>query len=390
MTLHSRYPALGDLAALARRRLPHFAWEYLDSSTGTEKGRPRNRAALDAVEFLPSILHGELAYDHAVTLFGQRFERPFGISPVGMSGLYWPGAETILAKCAAKAGIPYGMSTVATVRPEALAPHIGDMGWFQLYPPASLEILRDMMKRVKAAGFRVLVLTVDVPVASRRERQLRSGLTVPPVVSPRLFFQIMARPRWALAMLRHGTPTMALIDDYADPARGLSSVEHAGYMLRTSPDWSYLDVLRDEWDGPLVVKGVMRVDDVPRLEAAGVDGIWVSNHGARQFEGAPATIDVLPEIKDATKLPVIFDSGVEGGLDILRAVALGADMVFLGRGFHYAVSAMGARGVDHLIDILTQDMESNMGQLGVSYPMMLRGQARINGVNRPISGQPTS
>ncbi|MGB1207987.1 MAG: alpha-hydroxy acid oxidase, partial [Paracoccaceae bacterium] len=372
--------------ALARRRLPHFAWEYLDSSTGTEQGRGRNRARLDAVEFLPSILHGAMHYDHSTTLFGQTYARPFGISPVGMSGLYWPNAEITLAQCAAKAGIPYGMSTVATLRPEDLTPHMGQYGWFQLYPPARLDILRDMLARIKAAGFKVLVLTVDVPVASRRERQLRSGLTSPPVITPRLFFQIAARPAWALAMARTGMPTMAFIDDYADPARGLSSVEHAGYMLRTSPGWDYLETLRAEWDGPLVVKGVMRTHDIPRLEAAGVDGIWVSNHGARQLEGAPATIDVLPGIRDATQLPVLFDSGIEGGLDILRAIALGADMVMLGRGFHYAVSALGARGVDHLIEILTLDMEANMGQLGAHYPTMLRGQARTNGIDGPHLG----
>lgn len=375
MDLHAKYPALSDLRRLAKRRLPHFAWEYLDSATGTEKGRSRNREMLDNVRFLPSILHGELTYDHAVTLFGQRYERPFGISPVGMSGLYWPGAEKALAQSARQAGIPYGMSTVATVKPEALAQHIGDMGWFQLYPPASDEILQDMLRRVKTAGFKVLILTVDVPVASRRERQVRSGLTVPPVVSPRLFLQIVARPRWAMSMLRQGTPTMAMIDDYADPSRGLSSVEHAGYMLRTSPDWSYLDRLRTLWDGPLVVKGVMRTDDVARLENAGVDGIWVSNHGARQFEGAPATIEVLPDIRAVTDLPVIFDSGIEGGLDILRAIALGADMVFLGRGFHYAVSALGKAGADHLIELLTLDMESNLGQLGASKAAALRGQS---------------
>ena len=221
-----------------------------------------------------------------------------------------------------------------------------------------------MLARIKAAGFKVLVLTVDVPVASRRERQLRSGLTSPPVITPRLFFQIAARPAWALAMARTGMPTMAFIDDYADPARGLSSVEHAGYMLRTSPGWDYLETLRAEWDGPLIVKGVLDARDAPRLAEAGVDAIWVSNHAGRQFAAAPATTEVLPAIRAATDLPLIIDSGYESGLDVIRAIALGADFIMMGRPFHYGLGAMGAPGAAHVFDIIRQDMIANMGQIG--------------------------
>jgi L-lactate dehydrogenase (cytochrome) len=165
-------------------------------------------------------------------------------------------------------------------------------------------------------------------------------------------------------MAKMGMPRMRLIDGYADKATGLSSTEHVGYLLRTSPDWTYLQALREAWDGPLVVKGVMDARDVKPLEAAGVDGIWVSNHAGRQFDAAPASIDVLPAIRAETKLPVIFDSGVEGGLDICRAVALGADFVMLGRAWHYALGALGAKGPDHLVDLLRRDLLANMGQMG--------------------------
>lgn len=364
MELHQRYPAISDLKARARARIPHFVWEYLDSATGTEATLRRNRARLNEVLFRPSILHGEFTPDLTARLFGHDFPLPFGIAPVGMSGLIWPDAERLLAAAAAKAGLPYALSTVASQTPEVVAPVLGEHGWFQMYPPRDPEIRRDMLKRAKDAGFSALILTVDVPVASRRERQTRSGLTQPPKLTPRLFAQVAMRPTWAMGTFRMGMPRMRLMDGYAENTVSLSSTAHIGYLLRTSPDWDYLKALRAAWDGPLIVKGVLNADDAARLQDEGADAIWVSNHAGRQFDAAPATIEVLPAIRAATTLPVIFDSGVEGGLDILRAIALGADFVMLGRAWHYALGALGAEGPAHLADILARDMVSNMGQIG--------------------------
>lgn len=364
MDLHARYPAICDLRARARARMPHFVWEYLESATGTEATQRRNRAALDEVLLHPSILHGEFEPDLSVALFGKRLPLPFGISPVGMSGLFWPDAEGHLARAATTAGLPYGLSTVASQTPEDIGPHLNGNGWFQMYPPRDEAIRTDMLSRAKAAGFGVLVLTVDVPVASRRERQVRSGLTSPPRLTPRLLAQVALRPAWALGMAQRGMPRMRMIDGYADKVTGLSSTQHAGYLLRTSPDWDYLKWLRDAWDGPFVVKGVTRGQDAERLEAAGVDAVWVSNHAGRQFDGGRATIDALPEVRAATRRPVIFDSGIEGGLDMLRAFALGANFVMMGRAWHYALGALGAEGPAHLIDLLDKDLRANMGQIG--------------------------
>lgn len=364
MDLHQRYPAISDLKARARGRIPHFVWEYLDSATGSEATLRRNRAKLDEVLFRPSILHGEFTPDLTTRLFGHDFPLPFGISPVGMSGLIWPDAERLLAAAAGKAGLPYSISTVASQTPEFVASVLGQHGWFQMYPPRDPEIRADMLKRAKAAGFSALILTVDVPVASRRERQTRSGLTQPPKLTPRLMAQVAMRPAWALGTLRMGMPRMRLMDGYADNTVSLSSTAHIGYLLRTSPDWDYVKALRDAWDGPLIVKGVLRADDTARLQDEGVDAIWVSNHAGRQFDAAPATIEALPAIRAATTLPVIFDSGIEGGLDILRAIALGADFVMLGRAWHYALGALGADGPAHLVEVLAKDMAANMGQLG--------------------------
>ncbi|MBC7132162.1 MAG: alpha-hydroxy-acid oxidizing protein [Roseovarius sp.] len=366
MSLHARYPALSDLRARAQARIPRFVREYLDSGTGQEATKARNRAMLDRVLLSPSILHGEIVPDLSATLFGQTHPLPVGIAPVGMSGLIWPGAEHILARAATRAGIPYTLSTVATVRPEDVGPHLDGRGWFQMYPPRDERIRADMLRRARDAGFSVLVLTADVPVASRRERQVRSGLTTPPRLTPRLMAQVALRPAWAMGMAGRGLPRMRLIDDYAGNVKGLPSTAHAGYLLRTSPDWSYLRWLREHWQGPFVVKGVTRPEDAARLEAEGVDAVWVSNHAGRQFDAAPATIEVLPDVRAATSLPLILDGGIEGGLDILRAIALGADFVMMARGWHHALGALGARGPAHLVEILTEDLKANMGQLGAA------------------------
>ncbi len=365
MDLHTKYPELSDLRRRAKRRIPKFVWEYLDSATGSEATQHRNRQSLDRIGFMPSVLHGEFDPDLSTSLFGADFPLPFGIAPIGMSGLMWPDAEGHLARAAARAGIPYCLSTVATQSPEDLAPHVGENAWFQMYPPRDPDIRTDMLNRAKTAGFNGLILTVDVPVASRRERQTRSGLTNPPRLTPRLLAQVAMRPGWAAGMARRGMPHMRMLDKYKSTStEGLSSTAHVGYLLRTSPDWDYVKWLRDAWDGPLMIKGVLRPEDATALEGIGADGIWVSNHAGRQFDGAPASIDMLPAIRAATTLPIIFDSGIETGLDILRARALGADFVMMGRAFHYALAALGPQGIDHLIDIFIKDMGANMGQLG--------------------------
>jgi L-lactate dehydrogenase (cytochrome) len=365
MDLHAKYPSIDDLRTRAQNRIPHFVFEYLDSGTGREMTTLSNRTALDAVKFLPSVLHGPQSPDLSRSFLGQTYAAPFGIAPVGMSGLIWPDAERLLAAEAARANIPYCLSTVAAQTPEHVAPVLGSKAWFQLYPPKDEAILKDILARAKAAGFHALVLTLDVPVASRRERQTRSGLTQPPRFGPRLLWQTAQRPAWAMAMLKTGAPRMRLLDSYASNTRSLSSTAHIGYLLRTSPDHAYLERVRALWEGPLIVKGILDSSSIPMIEQTGVDALWVSNHAGRQFDGAPASIDMLPHIREASDLPIIFDSGIGGGLDILRAMALGADFVMLGRAWHYALAALGPRGPQHLTDMLTQDLIANLGQLGV-------------------------
>ncbi|MBF9043831.1 alpha-hydroxy-acid oxidizing protein [Rhodobacterales bacterium HKCCE4037] len=368
MDLHSKYPALSDLKARARRRIPHFVWEYLDSATGSEATARRNREALDAVLLRPAALLGEIKPDLTTRFLGRDYPVPFGIAPLGMSGLIWPGAEALLAGHAARAGIPYGLSTVATQVPEDVGPKAGDQGWFQMYPPKSAEVRDDMLRRAREAGFHTLVLTVDVPAASRRERQTRGGLVQPPRLTPRLLAQVALCPAWAMGIGTGGLPRMRLMDSYAaDLAKGpLPSTAHVGYLLRAAPDWDYVAALRERWDGPLILKGVAEPEVAAKAKGAGVDAVWVSTHAGRQFDGSPGAAALLPGIRAATDLPLIFDSGIEGGLDVLRALALGADFVMMGRAWHYALGALGAAGPAHWHDILVKDMESNMAQIGAA------------------------
>ena len=365
MTLDTKYPALSDLRRRARRRVPHFVFEYLDSATGLEDQHRRNMEALRAVHFMPSILEGPFDPDLSTTFLGRDYPLPFGCAPVGMSGIMWPRAEKIISAACAKAGIPYTMSTVATVRPEDLAPTIGDQGWFQLYMPRDKGIRSDMLRRAKESGFTHLVLTVDVPVDSRRERQRRANLTIPPKVNLAMLISMALHPEWTIGTLREGIPSLKFCEDYVDKSKAFNSVAHAGHVIRGSPDWSDIEELRAEWEGPFLVKGLQKPEDARRLMDMGVDAIWVTNHTGRQFDAGPASLDALPRIRKAVpEAPIIYDSGVTGGVDILRALALGADFVMLGRAFHYAVGALADKGPPHLIHMLTDDMKLAMGNMG--------------------------
>ena len=365
MDLDLDYPAVSELRRRAKRRIPHFAFEYLDSGTGAELQVARNRDALDAVQFMPEVLVGDVDPSWETAFMGDTYGRPFGIAPLGMSGLMWPGAERLLATAAARPRLPYGLSTVAPKLPEEIGPLAGGMGRFQLYCPEAADIRQDILRRAKASGFTKLILTLDVPDDSRRERQRRARRSLPPKVTPRFILDLLTHPRWSLGTLKEGAPRSVLAESYLESHGSRSSLEHAGHLIRGKPDWDTLKALRDEWDGHLGVKGVLDPEQGQKLMDAGADAIWVSNHGGRQFEHGPAAIEMLPKLRAALPdAPILFDSGVATGMDVLRALALGADFVMLGRAWHYAVAAFGARGIDHLLHILTDDMKLNMAQIG--------------------------
>lgn len=363
----NKYPAIEDLARKAKKRIPHVAWAYLDAGTGEEDLLARNRAAFQRVNFLPRFCKGELLSTVDTTLFGKKYGAPIGMAPVGLTGLMWPKVEHYLAATAKRFNIPYTLSTVATETPESVGELVGDMGWFQLYPPKDEDLWRSLLDRAKEAGFTTLVVTADVPMASKRERTKRAGLSMPPKITPKMIWEGVTHPAWSLATVLHGLPRLRTVEHYTNNNNMRFVSGFVGNRLGGTLDWDYCQQLKEAWDGPVVLKGVLHPQDAAKAVEIGLDGIHVSNHGGRQFNGAPPAIEALPAIVQEVdrKVPIIFDSGVRTGLDIMRALYLGADFVMLGRPFVYGVAALGKYGGDHAAHILIDDLINNMVQLGV-------------------------
>jgi L-lactate dehydrogenase (cytochrome) len=377
--LSNKYPAIEDVARKAKKRIPYVAWEYLASGTGDENLVERNRKAYHKISFQPRFCKGALVAKTETTLFGKKYSAPIGMAPVGLTGLMWPRAEHFLAATADRWKIPFCLSTVATETPETTGRHIGDMGWFQLYPPKDVELRNSLLQRAKDAGFHTLIVTADVPMASKRERTKRAGLTMPPSITARMIWEGMRHPVWTYYTLLHGIPRLRTIEQYTQKSSFKYVSGFAGNRLGGTLDWDYCKELKEAWEGPVVLKGILHPADVAKAIEIGMDGVYVSNHGGRQFNGAATALEVLPTIVEevAGRVPVIFDSGVRTGLDIMRALYLGADFIMLGRPFLYGVAAMGKYGGDHVANILIDDLKNNMVQLGVTDFEQLRNAEAI-------------
>lgn len=369
MSFDQRFPCIDDLARKAARRIPKFAHEYLIGGIGREAALSRNRAALDAVLLDPCYLPDRQANhpDLGVELLGRHYDLPFGVSPLGLSGLMWPLAVDILAKAAAKANIPFGLSHFGTTHMSDAFAAAGKNAWFQFYPARDPHIRAAMLDEIEATGFEVLIVTIDIPTATRRDRELRVGLSVPPKITPTTLWQVATHPRWALATALAGKPEFKNLLPYIP--KGLSMAEEARFLTDVIEGHVTRDILhgiRARWQGKLVVKGIINARDAATALDCGADAIWVSNHGARQLDANRASVEVLPEIRAEVgpEAAIIADSGPRTGLDIARMIASGADFVFLGRPFIYAVAALGKRGGDHAISILREELRCAMGQLG--------------------------
>ena len=375
-----QYPLVSDLREKACQRMPNVAWQYLETGTGEDKAGLRNREALDKITLTPRFIKGKLDIQLETTLFGKTYAAPFGVAPVGLCGLIWPNAEGILAQAAKKYKIPYTLSTVATQTPETIGPQVGDMGWFQLYPPKDPAIRESMLKRAQDAGFHTLVITADVPTPGRREQSRKAGLTVPPNINLKMIWEGITHPWWSLEVLKHGLPRLRFVESFSPKKDLASAANYARFDFRGDLDWEYIQQVRALWKGPVVLKGVLHPEDAQKAVAEGIDGIVVSNHGGRQFDGVPAAIDALPGVVEALKgkVPVIFDSGIRTGLDILRALALGADFVMIGRPFLYGVAALGKKGGEHVNNLFLEDLTNCMKQLGIEKPTEVRSIARFS------------
>jgi L-lactate dehydrogenase (cytochrome) len=336
-------------------------FDFIDGAAGTEAGARLNRAALERIRLQPRVLIDVEGRSLATRLLGQEMGLPFGIAPMGMCALSWPGADAAMAAEASARGMPVGVSAAASAALEDMQRRAGGRAWFQLYVGAAEAAAMALVDRAAAAGYEVLILTADVPQVARRVRELRNGFQVPFRMGPRQFWDFATHPRWSLATLAAGVPRQ-MNYDAGKPGGGFTRDRGRGGI-----DWAFLDRLRARWQGKLVVKGVLAPEDALRIRKSGADAVYVSNHGARQLDSAPPAIEALARIRAALgpDCPLIFDSGIRSGEDIVRALAVGADFVMLGRPMLYALGAGGRRGLATLIDILAEEVSTAVAQVGV-------------------------
>jgi len=368
--------SVADFRTLAKRRIPRFAFDYLDGGAGDEIGLRRNIEAFDALKLMPRMLVNVEKIDLSTTFFGRTWKMPFATAPIGAGGIMWPGGEEAIARAAVDAGIPYTNATPACISLERVREIAGDNAWFQLYVGRAEPMVEDLVNRAEAAGYDLMFVTVDVPVPPRRLRDLKNHFTMPFAWSPSVIWQLVQRPRWSIGTLLNGIPRFANMERYA-PIKGVQPM--ARYMssqVTGKFDWESLKRLRDRWKGRIVPKGLMSVEDCLKAKEIGCDGIVVSNHGGRQLGSLPSSIEVLPAIRAAVgkDFPLIVDSGIRSGEHIVKALAAGADFCLLGRAVVYSVAAMGKPGPKMALDLLRAEMEQVLGQIG--YPNLAELKAK--------------
>ena len=348
-----------DARKYARRRLPRIIFDFIDGSAGEETANALNMEMLESLRLLPRVLVNVDRRNHQKALLDQTWNLPFGIAPMGMCNLTWPDADAMLARAAARYGIPLVLSTMASSSIETTARRAGEHAWFQLYVGQSEEVAYQLVERAETVGYSNLILTVDVPGIGARPREQRNGFQSPFRIRPKQFIDFAMHPQWSLTTLKTGVPRLANVNLPGGP-------QFKRDEARGGLDWDFLARLRDRWPGNLIVKGVLSVDDSIRARDAGVDAVCVSNHGGRQFDSAPAAIQMLPRIREALgpDYPLLFDSGVRSGEGVLKALALGADFVLIGRPFLYAMGANGYTGLQQMIELLRSQIDIGLAQLG--------------------------
>jgi L-lactate dehydrogenase (cytochrome) len=384
--LYRHYPTIDYLRRAARRRLPHFAFEYSDGGSGKDDaGIRRNWAALDAVEMVPRYGVMPSLPPCEVELFGRRYAAPIGIAPMGGPAIVWPGADLHLARAAQRARIPYTLGLAGGATIEQIAEVAPDVFWFQLYRCArnNHAIGFDLVQRATAAGCQALVLTLDVPVRTTRAREVVVGLGGAFEPDLAMMAQMAMSPAWTMALWKQGIPRFVTLRQYAGENASINDViAFARREMGGAFTWEEVAQYRDRWKGTLIVKGILHPQDAEKAVALGVDGLFVSNHGGRQIDALPAPIDVLPAIarQVGQRATVMMDSGIRSGTDVVRTYALGAAAAFAGKAFLWGLGALGEEGPSHVIDILIEETQAALGQLGAHTPDAARAVAiRHNG-----------
>ena len=366
--LDRRFPSIASMERATKRRIPKFAFDYLQGGIGAEACLTGNRRALDNVQLAPRYLPTEpIQPVLEMNLFDREFPMPFAASPIGLSGLMWPRAAEHIARAATRHGLPLGLSSFATSSIEEIGTIAGDLLWFQLYCTEKSEIENDLIDRAESAGCEVLVVTVDIPTVTRREKDIANGLSVPPKFDLMTLSQVALRPTWAFATLRAGIPRFKTLLPYIP---GGSTLDASAIFLRDMVEGHVtvqkLERIRGRWRGRLIVKGILTTEEALLCQDLGADAIVISNHGGRQLDAAPLIPHVLPDIRAAVgpDFPLIADGGVRSGLDVARLIACGANFVLAGRAFVYAVAAAGETGVDHAIFLLREELKQTLSQIG--------------------------
>jgi len=366
LKLDTRYPSIDDLRAKAQKKIPRFAFEYLDGGCNEDVNLIRNTAEIRDVQLKPNYLRKHHGSSLKTKLFGVEYDAPFGIAPVGLQGLMWPNSPEILAKAAFEHNIPFILSTVTTTSIERASELTEGKAWFQLYHPTENRLRDDIIKRAESAECPVLVILCDVPTFGFRPRDIRNGLAMPPKMNVSNILQAFGRPHWSLQTLKHGIPSFEVLKPYMP--KGLDLKQLGKFMDQTFSgrlNEEKIKPIRDMWKGKLVLKGVASEYDAEEAIRLGIDGIIVSNHGGRQLDAGQASIKPLTTIaeKYGDQIEVMMDSGVRSGPDVARAMASGAKFTFMGRSFMYGVSALGKRGGDHTISLLKTELQQVMEQL---------------------------
>ena len=360
-----RAASIDDLRLRAKGRIPRFAFDLVDGGAENERNMRRNTEAFEEVELTPRYMVDVSNIDTRATVFGQTFDAPFGMAPIGMLNAFWPGADLTLARLCKAQNIPYTASSASSTTLEKLAEAADGNGWFQLYVSSDADVTEGLIARAEAAGYTTLMVTADVPAAGKRDRDIRNQLAVPFRFTPEVILQCMANPRWALTSLKHGTPNVANYADLLQSATSYADVQKT--LITPGFTWEDLKRLRARWKGRILVKGILHAKDAVACAELGCDGIVVSNHGGRQVAFGPPTIEALPAIAEAVagRMTIILDSGIRRGADVLRAKALGADFTFAGRAFAYGVGAGGDAGARRAFEILQLELVRALGQLGI-------------------------
>ena len=354
---------IDDAIRLSKKRLPKLVFDFIDGASGDDKLAEINSKALDQIRLEPKVFRNVENRNLSKKIFDFHFDYPFGFAPMGMTNLSWPDADKMIAKESAYNNIPTCVSMASSTTLEDMFTFSEGHSWMQIYIFQSEEFIMELLKRAESIGYKVLILTVDVPILSRRARDDRNGFGYPFKIGPKQFLDFALHPQWSLTTLFKGAPQPM---NYVTSKSGDQIFRRK--ESRGATDWNTLKRVRDAWKGRLIIKGVMNSKDALKIKEAGADAIQVSNHGGRQLDSATASINALPLIRKALgdDFPILFDSGIRSGSDILRALALGANFVMFGRPLMYAIGADGARGLRRIINLIKEELSTNLGLVGLT------------------------